>query len=148
MLAHADKVGDTAHILAAACSFSSDTLVTTEQGDRPIDEIEVGDRVLAYDQATRSTGYYTVTALLVHEGPGIEYLTIDGEQLQTTPEHPSILRRGVGYRQGTCGWERTISVSVQPHLSCAAATRCSQLQVFLAFDNACKGSDILATRCV
>ena len=34
------------------------------------------------------THRYTVTAVLVYEDTVIEYLTINGEQLETTPEHP------------------------------------------------------------
>ncbi len=83
--AHADDIGDVARL---ACSFSADTLVATESGDRPISEIKVGERVLAFDEETGTTGYYPVTALLIHDDPGIEYLTIDGEKLETTPEHP------------------------------------------------------------
>ena len=44
--------------------------------------------MLAYDAETDATGYYTVTAILVHDDPIIVHLTLDGEQIETTPEHP------------------------------------------------------------
>jgi hypothetical protein len=73
---------------AGANSFSADTLVSTEDGLRPIDEIVVGDRVWAYNEATGTTGLYTVTAVLVHDDPVEVQLHIGGEQISTTPEHP------------------------------------------------------------
>ncbi|MEZ4730246.1 MAG: polymorphic toxin-type HINT domain-containing protein [Caldilineaceae bacterium] len=69
-------------------SFSAGTLVMTEHGEQPINTIEVGDRVLAYHEVLGETGNYTVTAVISHTDSVIEYLTIDGEQLETTPEHP------------------------------------------------------------
>jgi hypothetical protein len=70
------------------CSFSADTLVATQQGEQAIGMLQEGDLVLAYDAALGITGSYTVTAVLVHVDPTIVYVTIDGEQLETTPEHP------------------------------------------------------------
>ncbi|MCG3212639.1 MAG: hypothetical protein FOGNACKC_06309 [Anaerolineae bacterium] len=70
------------------CSFSSDTLVTTSDGKQAISTLEVGDIVLAYDKLTDNTGYYTVTAVLKHDDPVEVYLTIDGDKIETTPEHP------------------------------------------------------------
>lgn len=69
-------------------SFSADTPVATPEGERPIEEIRVGDEVLAYDEATGETTTSTVTAALVHEDPATVRLTIDGETVDTTPEHP------------------------------------------------------------
>ena len=71
-----------------ACSFDQNTPVATDQGEEPIGQLKLGDRVLAYDQSQNVTGYYTVTAILVNHDPAIEHLTIEGETLTTTPEHP------------------------------------------------------------
>jgi len=43
---------------------------------------------LAYDEATSATGSFTITAVLVYLDPTLIDLTIDGEQIETTPEHP------------------------------------------------------------
>ena len=69
-------------------SFSADTPVMTAEGEVAISEIAVGDLVLAYNEATGETGYYTVTAVISHVDPSIVELTIDGETLETTAEHP------------------------------------------------------------
>jgi RHS repeat-associated protein len=86
---HADavinKVDD---IVGAFCSFSGDTLVMTEDGLVPMSEVELWDNVLAYNEETGEIGYYPVTAVWEHLDPIIVTLTIDGEQIETTPEHP------------------------------------------------------------
>ena len=76
----------------ALCSFSEDTLVMTEDGLSPISEIDQGDMVLAYDEETGEIGYYPVTAVWEHLDPIVLTLTIDGERLKTTPEHPFYAR--------------------------------------------------------
>jgi filamentous hemagglutinin len=84
-----------AEAAAASCSFSNDTLVATETGERPIDSIHVGDRVRAYAQATRATGWYSVAEVLVNDDPVVVHLEFDGYGVETTPEHPfSVEGRG------------------------------------------------------
>lgn len=69
-------------------SFSYNTLVATAAGFAPIGELRVGDQVLAYNEATGKAGPYPVTATMVHLDPEIVMLTIDGDLIETTPEHP------------------------------------------------------------
>jgi len=69
-------------------SFSADTLVMTAAGSKPIAELVVGDIVLAYHEATGEIGPYPVTDTMVHLDPAVIELTIDGELIETTPEHP------------------------------------------------------------
>ena len=73
---------------ATDCSFTPDTPVATKDGEKAIGAVNVGDTVRAYDERTGETASFTVTAVLVHNDPVIEHLTITGEQLTTTPEHP------------------------------------------------------------
>lgn len=70
------------------CSFSADTPVSTEEGFIPIAELTVGDEVLAYNEATGEIDYYPIVATWAHEDPVIVYLKVDGELIETTPEHP------------------------------------------------------------
>jgi len=44
--------------------------------------------VLAYDEATGATAPYPVTAVHAHPDPLITTVTIDGEAIETTPDHP------------------------------------------------------------
>ncbi|RIK43046.1 MAG: hypothetical protein DCC58_10205, partial [Chloroflexi bacterium] len=72
----------------AACSFSGDTNVATAEGAKDIAEIKPGDEVLAFHEATGDTGYYTVTAIWSHVDPVVVRVTVGGETIETTPEHP------------------------------------------------------------
>ena len=47
--------------------FQEGTLVETEAGLKPIEEIEVGDKVLAYDEATGEQAYKAVKQLFRNE---------------------------------------------------------------------------------
>ncbi|MFN8635252.1 MAG: RHS repeat-associated core domain-containing protein [Chloroflexota bacterium] len=76
-------------------SFSGDTLVATDHGERRIDGLRIGDRVLAYDEESGETSYQLVTATVSHQDAAIVRLMLDGQPLEATPEHPfSIQGRG------------------------------------------------------
>lgn len=66
-------------------SFSAGTLVSTKDGLRPIATIEQGNMVWAWDEGTGTTGLYTVTATIAHTDPTQVHLTVNGEQVETTP---------------------------------------------------------------
>jgi hypothetical protein len=70
------------------CSFSADTLVSTDAGYVPIAGVITGTRVLAWDETGNTTGYYPVTNVWAHWDPVLVVLIIDGETITTTPEHP------------------------------------------------------------
>jgi RHS repeat-associated protein len=76
------------------CSFSADTPVWTDDGETSIAEIAVGDLVWGYDEASGTTGLHRVTAVMAHEDPVIVLLTVGGEELTTTPEHPFFMSDG------------------------------------------------------
>lgn len=78
----------------AFCSFTPDTPVRTADGSHPIGTIATGTLVFGYNEATGTTGYYTVTAVWSHPDPiGID-LAINGAWLTTTPEHPFFTTHG------------------------------------------------------
>ena len=67
-----------------ACStvnqcFKEGTLVETEEGLKPIEEIEVGDKVLAYDEATGEQAYKPVVQLFRNTTKEWQYVYIEGE---------------------------------------------------------------------
>ncbi|MEM9776544.1 MAG: putative Ig domain-containing protein, partial [Chloroflexota bacterium] len=70
------------------CSFSYDTLISTEDGFVPIGEIEIGDWVWAFDEAAEKIDLFPVTDTFKHHDTEIVYLTIDSIIISTTPEHP------------------------------------------------------------
>jgi hypothetical protein len=74
--------------VGAACSFTPTTLVATPTGNVPIGELEVGDLVTARDEATGETSTRAVEAVLIHEDAITGTVVIDGQNVETTPEHP------------------------------------------------------------
>jgi hypothetical protein len=80
--------------LSQPCSFSEDTLVATIDGFEPISVVSVGDLVLAYHEENDSLGYYPIVAVWAHDDPVVVHLTIDGELVVTTPEHPFCTEQG------------------------------------------------------
>ncbi len=86
-----DEVADGAKSvdnIPCANSFSADTLVMTAGGAKPIAELVEGDIVLAYNEATGKVGPYPIVDTISHVDPTIVLLTIDGELIETTAEHP------------------------------------------------------------
>jgi hypothetical protein len=77
-------------------SFTAGTPVQTENGLVPIEEIRVGDKVLAQDPETGETGYFEVVDLTHHPTDDILRITIDDdghdalapEVMEITPGHP------------------------------------------------------------
>ncbi|MBQ6944114.1 MAG: hypothetical protein IJN43_07255 [Ruminococcus sp.] len=68
--------------------FTGETLVATEDGQKRIDEIEVGDRVWAYDIFTGETALKEVTKVYVHEVDEIMHLHTSCGDIDTTTNHP------------------------------------------------------------
>ena len=81
-------IDDVAADVGRFCSFSAATVVRTTSGQRPIGELEVGDEVLATDEATGTTATYPISAIWSHPDAVTGTVTIDGEAIATTPEHP------------------------------------------------------------
>jgi hypothetical protein len=74
--------------IGAYCSFSAGTLVVTETGLHAISSLTKDDYVLAYNEATDEIDYYPVTEIWARQHQVVVYLTIDGELIETTLEHP------------------------------------------------------------
>ena len=73
--------------------FTEDTLVSTVDGDRPIGELEAGDKVWAYNTETGENEAKEITAVIVTETDVIVHVkTSDGEDINTTMFHPFYVR--------------------------------------------------------
>lgn len=90
----AELLADFRPLRNAGCSFDAETPVATDEGAVPIRAVAVGDKVLAWDESLNASGYYTVTAVWAHEDPVTVFLTINGETIETTPEHPFLTEDG------------------------------------------------------
>ena len=84
-------------LVGRTCCFVAGTLVMTDRGLRPIEEIEVGDLVLSRDDETGETAYKPVTELIRRHDREIWELTLqvvgeNGEitttKFETTDDHP------------------------------------------------------------
>jgi RHS repeat-associated protein len=68
--------------------FISGTKVITEKGNKPIQEIQVGDKVLSQDVETGEKDYKEVKQLFVHEVDTLVHVKIKGTKISNTEEHP------------------------------------------------------------
>ncbi|MBE7471960.1 MAG: hypothetical protein HS114_22710 [Anaerolineales bacterium] len=72
-------------------SFTAGTPVETEAGQKPIEEIKVGDKVLAEDPATGEQGYFEVVALTNHPTDEVLRVTIEAEAKAEAEKETSVL---------------------------------------------------------
>jgi len=73
---------------ACSNSFSANTIVVTQDGDKPIAEVEVGDLVMGYSEVADAVSFMHVTATHNELHETTLDVTIDGEVVHTTNEHP------------------------------------------------------------
>jgi len=69
----------------ATCNcFTAGTKVLKEEGEKPIEEIEVGDKVLAKDDETGKVAYRKVVGLFQKQDDEIYYIHIGDEIIEVT----------------------------------------------------------------
>ncbi|SPL88501.1 secreted protein [[Actinomadura] parvosata subsp. kistnae] len=73
--------------MAAGQCFPAGTLVDTEHGARPIEQIRVGDRVWSADPATGRRGLHRVTRLFHRSADSLVNITAAGGTLSATEGH-------------------------------------------------------------
>jgi hypothetical protein len=79
-------IGPLTSIRAVSC-FGAGTLVRTLDGSRPIESIQVGDRVLTQDVKTGALGYQPVT-VVHHNPPSPTFLVrVGGDTIVSSPFH-------------------------------------------------------------
>ena len=73
-------------------SNSSDVLrlamVQVEDGEKPIEEVEVGDYVWAWDELRNDVSLKRVLETYVNETDELVHVFVNGEEIITTPSHP------------------------------------------------------------
>ncbi|WP_042230006.1 polymorphic toxin-type HINT domain-containing protein [Paenibacillus popilliae] len=72
----------------AYADFANGTLVQTESGFKPIEQIRVGDLVPAKDETTGKTEYHRVVQLFQRQADETYHITVKGTPITTTGEHP------------------------------------------------------------
>jgi hypothetical protein len=75
-------------------SFPAGTLIHTEKGLKPIEEIKIGEKVLSMDENTETTSYQLVTDLTQSDRPYrlIEIALDSGKSIEATDEHPFYIK--------------------------------------------------------
>ena len=68
--------------------FVAGTLVTTEDGQKPIEEIQIGDKVLSENPETGEIAYKTVEETYINETDELIHVHVNGETISATPNHP------------------------------------------------------------
>ncbi|MFK4086134.1 polymorphic toxin-type HINT domain-containing protein [Kribbella sp. NPDC020789] len=77
-----------AKLTAKACSFAGTTTVLMADGShKPIQDIRVGDEVIATDPETGEQAAKAVEHVFVHDDTVVD-LEVDGETITTTEDHP------------------------------------------------------------
>ncbi|HKV12058.1 MAG TPA: polymorphic toxin-type HINT domain-containing protein [Thermoanaerobaculia bacterium] len=80
----AEQVGETCW---RRC-FAAGTLISTSEGLTPIEDVQVGDQVYAYDETTGEEHLAEVVALHHRDVETLWVLEVGGERIETTDEHP------------------------------------------------------------
>ncbi len=84
----ADKLVDFGKTLAKSCSFSGATVVLMADGTtKPIEDVQVGDRVVATDPETGERIAANVEQVFVHRDTVMD-LVVDDKLIATTEDHP------------------------------------------------------------
>lgn len=68
--------------------FTAGTEVLTDEGEKNIEDIEVGDKVLAKDEETGEQAYKEVTHLYRNDKEITYELTLEDQVIETTDNHP------------------------------------------------------------
>lgn len=102
------KLGNAARKARKGCCFVAGTLVETDDGLRPIEEIELGDLVLSRNPETGETTFKAVTDVIPEHNRVIWEVSLTGENgtselFETTDEHPWWVVNEIG--KGN--WKRT-----------------------------------------
>jgi len=84
---HAEILANPKEHRAGLPCFAGDTQVQTKQGRRRIDELNVGDSVLAYDFREEQTVERVVMQVLRNRTQHFYRLRVDGETIQATGQH-------------------------------------------------------------
>ena len=95
-------------VLRRVACFTAGTLISTEDGQKAIEEVEVGDKVWAWDEETGEKELKEVTDLLRREALvwTVDLKGNDGlkdERIETTDEHPWWATDG----EGRSAWRAT-----------------------------------------
>ncbi|WP_135555998.1 polymorphic toxin-type HINT domain-containing protein [Paenibacillus cymbidii] len=79
---------ETEKLIAACNCFVAGTKVLTDEGEKNIEDIEVGDKVLSKNEETGEQAYKEVTHLYRNDKEIIYEMTVGDQVIETTDNHP------------------------------------------------------------
>ena len=91
------SIDDVAKKLLKTCVFAcfpAGTLIQTEQGTKPIEDIQIGDLVWAYDEDTDTTALQPVVDIMENQTDHTISLFTETEVIETTALHPFYTQDG------------------------------------------------------
>ena len=87
-LVSAIGLGKSLEGFAGTQCFVAGTLVLTDEGNKPIEEIKAGDLVYSTNPETGESGYKEVARVFRRESNVLIHVFVNGEEIETTPDHP------------------------------------------------------------
>ncbi|MCX2449968.1 polymorphic toxin-type HINT domain-containing protein [Pedobacter sp. PLR] len=91
---HVDDIAKATMKVCVFACFPEGTPVHTASGQKNIEEIVAGDEVWAWDEESGTIGLRVVTATMQREVDATVEITLEGETIETTAEHPFYTREG------------------------------------------------------
>ena len=91
------SIDDVAKKLLKTCVFAcfpAGTLIQTQHGTKPIEDIQIGDLVWAYDEDTNTTALQPVVDIMQNETDHTISLYTETEVIETTATHPFYTQDG------------------------------------------------------
>ena len=76
------------HDIVTSQCFVEGTLVLTDNGQKPIEDIRPGDHVYASDPETGESGYKEVVQTFENETEELVHIFADSDEIVSTPRHP------------------------------------------------------------
>ncbi|CAM3768453.1 MafB-like protein [Flavobacterium branchiophilum] len=92
-----NSIDDVAKKLLKTCVFAcfpAGTLIQTQHGTKPIEDIQIGDLVWAYDEDTNTTALQPVVDIMENETDHTISLYTETEVIETTATHPFYTQDG------------------------------------------------------
>ena len=106
--------------------FVAGTLVLTKDGEKPIEDIEVGDYVYSTDPETGESDYKEVMNVFIRQSNIIIHVFVNDEEIETTPTHPFRVENE---------WVTADKLKAGDVLTLANGTTCAIDRVYAEFTN-------------
>ena len=85
---HVDDIAKATMKVCVFACFPAGTVIHTASGTKLIEDIVTGDEVWSYDEETGTVALKSVTAIMQREVDATVEISLEGETIETTAEHP------------------------------------------------------------